>query len=85
MQKDEIIQLHMFLLQLRTQLVDMMGKDNSQAFLPYDEMNILPQQVHRTKDEHKLALFELSKGITKLLQEDDCSGLKDWSSRFMPP
>ena len=68
MQKDEIIQLHVFLLQLRTQLANMMEKDNSQAFLSYDEMNILPQQVHKTKNEHKLAVFELSKGIAKLLQ-----------------
>ena len=76
MQKDEIIQLHMFLLQLRTQLVDIMEKNNSQAFLSYDEMNILPQQVHKTKDEHKLAVFELSKGIANLLQEDDCSAFQ---------
>jgi len=73
MQKDEIIQLHMFLLQLRAQLVHMMEKDNSQAFLPYDEMNIFPQQVHKTKNEHKLAVFELSKGIADLLQENDYS------------
>ncbi len=73
MQKDEIIQLHMFLLQLRTQLENMMENDNSQAFLFYDEMNILPQQVHKTKDEHKLAVFELSKGIANLLKENDYS------------
>ena len=76
MQKGEIIQLHMFLLQLRTQLAHMMEKDNSQAFLPYDEMNIFPQQVHRSKDEHKLAIFELSKGIAELLQENDCSAFQ---------
>ncbi len=73
MQKDEIIQLHVFLLQLRTQLANMMEKHNSQAFLSYDEMNILPQQIHRSKDEHNLAIFELSKGIAVLLQENDYS------------
>ena len=73
MQKDEIMQLHMFLLQLRTQLTHMMEKDNSQAFLPYDEMNIFPQQIHRSKYEHKLAIFELNTGIANLLQENDCS------------
>ena len=73
MQKDEIIQLHMFLLQLRAQLVHMIEKDNSQVFLPYDEMSIFPQQVHRSKDEHELAIFELSKGIANLLQENDYS------------
>ena len=73
MRKDEIIQLHMFLLQLRTQLDNMAEKDNSQVFLSYDEMNLFPQQVHRTKDEHELAVFELSKGIVGLLQENNRS------------
>jgi len=63
----------MFLLQLRAQLVHMIEKDNSQVFLPYDEMSIFPQQVHRSKDEHELAIFELSKGIANLLQENDYS------------
>ena len=73
MQKDEIIQLHVFLLQMRAQLENMMENDNSQAFLFYDEMNILPQQVHKSKKEHNLAIFELSKGIANLLQENDYS------------
>jgi len=67
----------MFLLQLRTQLENMAEKDNSQAFLSYDEMNILPQQVHRTKDEHNLAVFELSKGIANLLQENNRSAFQN--------
>jgi len=73
MRKDEIIQLHMFLLQLRTRLENMVENDNSQAFLLYDEMNLFPQQVHRTKDEHELAVFELSKGIADLLQGNNSS------------
>ena len=77
MRKDEIIQLHMFLLQLRTQLVDMVENDASQAFLSYDEMNIFPQQVHRTKDEHELAVFELSKEIVDLLQENNRSAFQN--------
>ena len=81
MQKDEIIQLHIFLLQLRAQLVYMTEKDNSHTFLPYDEMNILPQQVHKTKNEHKLAVFELSKGIAGL-QENDCSAFQNIYDRL---
>ena len=77
MRKDEIIQLHMFLLQLRTQMASMMEKDNSQIFLSYDEMNIFPQQVNKTKDEHKLAVFELSKEIADLLQENNSSAFQN--------
>ena len=61
MSKDEIIQMHMFLLQLRTYLEKMTITDNFQVFSYYDGLNIFPQQVHRPKDEHKLAVFELSK------------------------
>ena len=82
MQKDEIIQLHMFLLQLRTRLENMAEKDNSQAFLCYDEMNIFPQQIYKTKDEHKLAVFELSKGIANLLQENNCSAFQKIHGRL---
>jgi len=60
----------------------MVEKDNSQTFLPYDEMNILPQQVHKTKNEQKLAVFELNKGIIGLLQENDCSAFQNIYDRL---
>ena len=73
MQKDELIQLHTFLLQLRTHLENLVEKNNPQAFLSYEKLNIGPHKVHKSKKEHKLAVFELSKGITGLLQENNCS------------
>ena len=73
MQKDETVQLHIFLFQLRTHLENMMENNNSQAFLSYDKLDITPHQVHKSKKEHNLAIFELSKGIANLLQENDYS------------
>ena len=72
-QKDEIIQFHTFLLQLRTHLENMIENNNTHAFLSYDKLNIVPHKIHKSKKEHKLAVFELSKGIADLLQENDCS------------
>ena len=72
-QKDEIIQFHTFLLQLRTHLENMTENNNPQAFLSYDKLNIVPHKIHKSKKEHKLAVFELSKGIADLLQENNCS------------
>jgi len=71
-QKDEIIQFHAFLLQLRTHLENMVENNNPQAFLSYAKLNIGPHKVHKSKMEHKLAVFELSKGIADLLQESNC-------------
>jgi len=71
-QKDEIIQFHTFLLQLRTHLENMVENNNTQAFLSYDKLNIFPYKVHKSKKEHKLAVFELSKGIAVLLLENNC-------------
>ena len=71
-QKDELIQLHMFFVQLRSNLEEIINP-KSNHFLSYDELNISPQQVFKSKKEHELALFELSIGISKLLNENNKS------------
>ena len=43
------------------------------SILSYEKLNISSHKVHRSKKEHKLAVFELCKGITNLLQESNCS------------
>ena len=73
MQKDELIQLHTFFLQLKTHLEDMVENNNSQAFLSYKELDIGPYKIHKSKKEHELAVLELCKGIINLLQENNCS------------
>jgi hypothetical protein len=71
-QKEELIQLHTFLLQLKTQLENIMENNNSQAFLSYDKLKIGPHKINRDKNEHKLGIFELCKGIANLLLENNC-------------
>ena len=39
----------------------------------YDKLDIIPHQIHKSKKEHNMAIFELSKGIANLLQENDYS------------
>jgi hypothetical protein len=82
MQKDELIQLHTFLLQLRTHLEDMVVNNGSNDFESYDKLEITPYQVYKSKREHKLAVFSLSKGIAELMSNNDCPGLKKISSRL---
>ena len=73
MQKDELIQFHTFLFQLKTHLDDMVDNNSGLEFQSYDKLNVTPYQVYKSKREHNLAVFELSKGITTLLQENNCS------------
>ena len=82
MQKDELIQLHTFLLQLKTHLEDMVENDGSKGFISYEKLDITPYHVYKSKREHKLAVFTLSKGIADLLTNNDCPGLNKISSRL---
>lgn len=82
MQKDELIQLHSFLLQLKTHLEGMVKNNGGAEFSQYVKLNITPYQVYKSKREHKLAVFTLSRGIAELLSNNSCPGLSKVSNRL---
>jgi hypothetical protein len=82
MQKDELIQLHTFLLQLKTHLEDMVTNNGGIEFHHYEKLNVTPYQVYKSKREHKLAVFTLSRGIATLLSNNNCPGLEKVSNRL---
>ena len=82
MQKDELIQLHTFLLQLKTHLEDIVENNGGVEFRLYDTLGVTPYQVYKSKREHKLAVFTLSKGIADLLSNNKCPGLEKISNRL---
>jgi len=41
------------------------------TFLSYDSLNTGPHKIHKSKTEHKIAIFELSKGIAFLLKNNN--------------
>ena len=45
-------------------------------------MNVTPYQVYKSKREHKLAVFTLSRGIASLLSNNNCPGLEKVSGRL---
>ena len=81
MQKDELIQLHTFLYQIRTQLVQIYENHGCESTY-YEKLDITPYQIHKSKREHKLAVFTLSKGIATLLSNNNCPGLEKISNRL---
>jgi hypothetical protein len=82
MQKDELIQLHTFLLQLKTHLENLVTNDGAAAFLAYEKLEVTPYQVYKSKREHKLAVFQLSRGIADLLAANNYTGLEKISTRL---
>jgi hypothetical protein len=81
MQKDELIQLHTFLFQVRSHL-EHTYKNNGCAFTDYEKLSITPYQVHKSKREHALAVFKLSKGIADILSSNDGLGFEKLSNRL---
>ncbi|RLF62516.1 MAG: metal-binding protein [Thermoplasmata archaeon] len=81
MQKDELIQLHTLLLQIKTYLEQIYGNDGC-AFSEYEKLNITPYQIYKSKREHKLAIFTLGKEIAAFLASDEYSSFGKVSSRL---
>ncbi len=64
MQKDEIIQMHAFLLQVRSYIEDKSSKKEFDAFATYKALDVAPYHIFKSIDEQKNALFELCRGIS---------------------
>lgn len=71
MQKDHLIQLHAFLIQIRNYIEILYEEEGKEAFFNYDSLHIHPHEVHKSKDMQQLAIFELMKSISFLLSEKD--------------
>lgn len=77
MQKDELIQLHTFLYQMRSHIDHIYNEqknddNNGNTLKNYEKLEITPYQIHKSKREHKLAVFTLSKDIAAILST--CNG-----------
>lgn len=72
MYKDEMIQLHQFLVYVLKYLAedDQITNDCSE----YITLKISPHHIHKTKAEHKHAIFVLCKIIAQVIadKEDNC-------------
>ena len=67
MRKDELIQIHTFLIHIRTCIEQLHECNNPQAFTSYESLNVGPQDVHKSKDTQEKAVIELHECISKAL------------------
>ena len=63
MKKEELVHLHMLLAQMK-KFCEQHGLDCD--FSKYQELEISPFQVHRSKDEHKQAIFVLGTELASM-------------------
>ena len=72
MYKDELIQLHQFLVYVLKNMDE--EYELKEEFKDYMCLNISPHHIHRTKAEHKHAIFVLSSGISEVLASNHGGG-----------
>ena len=67
MHKDELIYLHSLMVKLRLYFEE---NDMHGDFTSYDNMHISPVHVHRSKNDHKQAIFLLSEGLAEMVADN---------------
>jgi len=81
MQKDELIQMHTLLCQIKNHL-QTTGVAGEHSFREYESLGISPVHVHRSKGEHKRAIFLLGKELAQFAAHGELSGPALVSNRF---
>lgn len=69
MHKDELIQLHTLLAQVRHHVERSTNLSNK--FKEYDAFGVAPQHIHKSKQQHKRAVFLLGKDLAETLSGAD--------------
>ncbi|MCA1813072.1 MAG: UPF0058 family protein [Halobacteriales archaeon] len=82
MHKDELIQMHTLLCQIKNHIETGAGNQADSWFNEYRTMGISPIHVHRSKAEHKKAIFVLGKEISGYLAQGEYSGAGRMSARL---
>jgi hypothetical protein len=74
MQKEEIIQLHTLFAQIKNEL-EGQSPHNNGTFIEYEEFGVLPHHVHKSKNDHKKAVFILGKEIAETFSHNKYSSI----------
>ncbi|CAI49452.1 UPF0058 family protein [Natronomonas pharaonis DSM 2160] len=72
MHKDELLELHAKMVSIMEHFREMDEIDAS-VFDGYDELDVTPDDVHKSKSEHKHAVFVLGNALAEVMAEDEFS------------
>ena len=66
MKKQELIHLHGLLAEVRSECE---ARNEGLDLTEYEELGVKPTSIHRSKTDHKAAVFKLADGITSSVEE----------------
>jgi hypothetical protein len=69
MKKQELIHLHGLLAEVHTQIET--WEDADVPLTAYDELGVRPTSIHKSKTDHKAAVFKLISGITESIENKE--------------
>ena len=72
MHKDELLELHEQMVTIKDYFADLEDVD-SELFTPYEDLDVTPDDVHKSKSEHKHAVFVLGNALATAMSEDEFS------------
>ena len=68
MKKQELIHLHGLLSEVRAECAKTPGMEMDLS--EYDDLGVEPTSIHRSKTDHKAAVFALARGLTESMEEE---------------
>jgi len=72
MHKDELLELHDQMMTIMEYFRSREGVDDS-LFEAYDRIDVSPDDVHKSKSEHKHAVFVLGNALANAMSDDEFS------------
>ncbi|MEF8867244.1 MAG: UPF0058 family protein [Haloarculaceae archaeon] len=72
MHKEELLELHEHMVAI-TETFRGMDEVDASVFDPYDQLDVSPDDVHKSKSEHKHAVFVLGNALASVMSEDEFS------------
>jgi hypothetical protein len=73
MKKQELIHIHGLLAQVQNQCEE--WEDESFAMEEYEDLGVRPTSIHKSKTDHKAAVFKLAKGITTGIDAEESEAI----------
>jgi hypothetical protein len=73
MKKQELIHLHGLLSEVRSECIDRRELDLGE----YESFGVQPTSIHRSKTDHKTAVFKLANGLTSSLETEQVTQAAD--------
>jgi len=72
MHKDELLELHAQMLTIKDYFAGLEDVDAT-LFDAYEQLDVTPEDVHKSKSEHKHAVFVLGNALATAMSEDEFS------------